>query len=153
VNGATDLTSKIVSLSPGDVATLDILRDGKPLTLKVTLGQRPENLAEQGGQSSGKAPEKSALRGVTVQNLTADIRNQLGVSPETQGVVVSQVDPDSPAAEALQRGDVIESINRQPVHNVDDFNRLAGQAAGQTLLRINRQGQGIYVVISPEGGE
>jgi serine protease Do len=153
VTGATDLTSKIVSMSPGDVATLDILRDGKPLTIKVTLGQRPENLGAEGGQNSGKAPEKSALRGVSVQNLTADIRNQLGLSPEVQGVVVSQVDPDSPAAEALQRGDVIESINREPVRNVDDFNRLAAQATGQTLLRINRQGQGIFVVISPEGGE
>jgi len=46
------------------------------------------------------------------------------------------------------RGDVIESINRQPVRNVAEFNRLATQAKGQTLLRINRQGNGVFVVIS-----
>jgi len=50
---------------------------------------------------------------------------------------------------------VIESINRQPVNSVADFNRLAGQAKGRTLLRVNRQGQGQFVVLSPgdTGGE
>ena len=66
-----------------------------------------------------------------------------------QGVVVSDVDQDSPAAGYLQRGDVIESINRQPVQNIGDFNRLAAAAKGQTLLRINRQGSGAYIVITP----
>jgi S1-C subfamily serine protease len=70
-------------------------------------------------------------------------------------VVISELDPNSPAARTgLQAGDVIEGINRQPVHNVGDFNRLAKDAKGQTLLRINRQGTGAFVVISPddEGG-
>ncbi len=50
---------------------------------------------------------------------------------------------------------MIESINRQPVRSVADFNRLAAQANGQTLLRINRQGTGAFVVISPDesGGD
>jgi S1-C subfamily serine protease len=69
------------------------------------------------------------------------------------GVVIVQLDPNSPAAQSgLQEGDVIESIDRQPVHNVADFNRLATQAKGQTLLRINRQGNGAYVNISPDEG-
>jgi S1-C subfamily serine protease len=65
-------------------------------------------------------------------------------------VVISNLDPDSPAAQVgIQPGDVIESINRQSVNSVADFNRLAAGAKGQTLLRINRQGNGIFVVISP----
>jgi hypothetical protein len=48
---------------------------------------------------------------------------------------------------------VIESINRQPVHNVEDFNRLAAGAKGQVLLRVNRQGVGMFLVISSDGGE
>ena len=48
---------------------------------------------------------------------------------------------------------LIEGINRHPVNSVEDFNRLAAEAKGQTLLRINRQGNGGYVVITPgEGG-
>ena len=43
------------------------------------------------------------------------------------------------------------AFNRQPVHNVGDFNKLAAEAKGQTLLRVNRQGSGAFVVISPDG--
>ena len=88
-----------------------------------------------------------------MQNLTPSIRDQLGLPSNVTGVVIAQLDPNSPAAQyGLQEGDVIESINRQPVHNVGDFNRLAAQAKGQTLLRINRQGNGVFVVISPDEG-
>jgi len=69
-----------------------------------------------------------------------------------RGVVITEVDPSSPAGQkGLQEGDVIEGINRHPVNSVADFNRLAAEAKGQTLLRIIRQGYGYYVVISPDG--
>jgi serine protease Do len=72
------------------------------------------------------------------------------VPPDTHGVVISNLDPLSPAAQSgLQQGDVIESINRQPVRSSADFERLASQAKGDTLLRINRQGNGVFIVISP----
>jgi S1-C subfamily serine protease len=68
--------------------------------------------------------------------------------------VISELDPGSPAAQAgMQPGDVIETINRHPVNSVADFNRLAAEAKGQTLLRINRQGNGIFVVITPGDSE
>jgi S1-C subfamily serine protease len=68
--------------------------------------------------------------------------------------VISELDPSSPAAQGgVQPGDVIEGINRQPVNSVADFNRLAAEAKGQTLLRINRQGNGLFVVISPGDSE
>jgi S1-C subfamily serine protease len=66
-------------------------------------------------------------------------------------VVITEVDPSSPAGQTLQQGDVIESIDRHPVNSVTDFNRLAAEAKGKTLLRVIRQGYGSYVVISPDG--
>jgi serine protease Do len=92
------------------------------------------------------------LRGVTVQNLTPDVRKQLGLPSDAHGVVVTEVDPSSPAAQVLTQGDIIMSINRHDVNSVTDFNRLASDAKGQTLLRIMRQGQAAFVVI-PEQGE
>jgi len=79
----------------------------------------------------------------------------VGIPPNVTGVVIVQLDPNSPAAQSVQEGDVIEGINRQPVRNVTDFSRLAAQAKGQTLLRIIRQGNGFFVVISPDesGGD
>jgi serine protease Do len=160
VNDAGQLTLLVTNLAPGSVATLDVIRDGQPLTIKVTLGERPSNLSARnggGGEGNGGpggSVQQGTLRGIEVQNLTPSVRDQLSLPANVMGVVISQVDPDSPAGQfGLQEGDVIESINRQPVRNVGDFNRLAAQAKGQTLLRVNRQGNGVFVVISPNGDD
>ena len=103
--------------------------------------------------SFSKKPSQGTLRGISVQNLTPAIRDQLGLPSNVNGVVISELDPNSPAAQTgLQPGDVIQSINRHPVASVDDFNRLAAQAAGEALLRVNRQGNAAFVVVSPDGG-
>jgi len=154
IQDANQLTAEVTNLNPGSVATLDIMRDGQPLTIKVTLGERPSDLGARVGAGGGI--EQGALRGINVENLTPALRDQAGVPANVNGVIIVQVDPNSPAAQfGLQEGDVIESINRQPVRNVGDFNKLAGQAKGQTLLRINRQGNGVFVVVSPDedGGD
>jgi serine protease Do len=154
VEGSEQLTAMVTDLNPGTEVKLDILRDGQPMTIRLTLGERPANLGVRAGV--GKAPSEGALRGITVQNLTPDLRDQLGLPQNVRGVVISNLDPDSPAAQAgLQPGDVIEGINRHPVNSVTDFNRFAAEAKGQTLLRIDRQGSGFFVVITPgdTGGE
>jgi serine protease Do len=150
VDDAGQLTLAVTNLNPGAVAKLDILRDGQPMTINVTLGERPTNIAST--RPGGGSVQQGVLRGIEVQNLTPSVREQLGLPANVMGVVITQVDPNSPAAQSVEEGDVIESINRQPVHNVGDFNRLASQAKGQTLLRVNHQGTGAYVVISPDEG-
>lgn len=151
VGGSSELTAMVTNTNPGSVATLEILRDGHPMTVKVPLGERPTNLAASAQNSNvGQAPSGGTLAGITVQTLTPDIRQQLGVSAGVTGVVISDIDPNSPAAQAgLGQGDVIESINRQPVRNVEDFNRLAASAKGEVLLRVNHQGEGEFIVITP----
>jgi serine protease Do len=147
VDGADRFRALVAGVSPGTQVTLGILRDGQSLDLKVTLGEQPSAAAEG---VAGKPSESSTLRGITAQELTPSIRDQLGLSPQTRGVVISDLDQDCPAAQqGLQPGDVIESINRQPVRSVADFDRLAAQATGDTLLRVNRQGSSAFVVISP----
>jgi len=146
------LTAMVTDLNPGADVKLDILRDGQPMAIHLTLGERPANLSVMAGV--GKAPTEGALRGITVQNLTPELRDRLGLSPDVRGVVIAEIDPDSPAAQAqLQPGDVIESINRHAINTLADFDRWAREAKGQTLLRINRQGNGAYVVITPGDNE
>jgi Do/DeqQ family serine protease len=158
INGTTvedsnQLMALVTDINPGSDVKLDILRDGQPMTIHMTLGERPANLPTTVG--TGQAPTEGALRGITVQNLTPDLRDRLGPSPDVHGVVVTELDPNSPAAQTLQPGDVIASINRHPVNTVADFDRWAAEAKGQTLLRVNRQGNGAYVVINPteNGGD
>jgi serine protease Do len=159
VDSSQALTTMTTNTNPGTEVTLSIIRDGKPMDVHVTLGERPADLPVQanlgggggfGGQ--GATPSQGTLRGIQVQPLTPEIRQQFGLSADVHGVVITQVDPNSPAAQAqLQAGMVIESINRHPVNSVGDFNRLAGEAKGDTLLRVNMQGQSAFIVISPNG--
>jgi serine protease Do len=151
VNDSSDLLAMTASTNPGTPVTLEILRNGQPQTVNITLEQRPSNLSYTGGPR--RSPNEGALRGVTVQNLTSDLRKQLGVPAETNGVVVTEVDPGSPAAQYLTQGDVILSINRHDVKSVADFNKFAAEAKGQTLLRIVRQGQAAFVVIPDQPEE
>jgi serine protease Do len=152
VDGADRFRALVAGMSPGSEVTLGILRDGKPETLKITLGEQPASMAGPGGAEKG--PSEGTLRGIAVQDLTPSIRQQLGLPTNTRGVVISDLDPDSPAAQAgLQSGDVIQSINRQPVTSIADFNRFAAQATGEVLLRVNRQGNAAFVAISPGGDD
>jgi serine protease Do len=149
------LTAMTTNSNPGTDITLGIVRDGKKMDVHVTLAERPADLpvsAPLGGGfgGQGSAPAQGTLRGIQVQPLTPDVRQQFGLPADVHGVVIAQIDPNSPAAQAqLQPGMVIESINRHPVNSVGDFNRLAGDAKGDTLLRINQQGQSAFIVISP----
>ena len=158
VDSQGSLTAMTTNANPGTEVTLGIIRDGKPMDIHVTLGERPANLpvvatpGSGGFGGEGAGPSQGTLRGIQVQPLTPDIRQQFGLPADVHGVVISQVDPNSPAGQqGLQPGLVIESINRHPVNSVGDFNRLAGEAKGDTLLRINNQGQSQFIVISPNG--
>lgn len=144
------LVAMVTDTNPGTTVKLDILREGQPMTIQVTLGERPADLSVHAGL--GSAPTQGTLQGITVQALTPEIRQQFGLPPDQQGVVISNLDPSCPAAQAgLQPGDLIEEINRHRVSSVGDFQRLAAEAKGDTLLRINRQGNGAFIVVSPNG--
>jgi serine protease Do len=154
VHDANELTIAVIQMQPGSVAHLDVLRNGQKMKMDVTLGSRPAE-DKMGRSFGGNAPSEkggeNALEGVEVENLTSDIAQQLQLPASTKGVVVDSVDEGSPAAEAqppLQRGDVITAVNRQPVANTNDYNRLINQGKGKSvLLYVNRQGSNIFVVV------
>jgi serine protease Do len=150
VSESDELLAMVASTDPGATVSLEILRNGKPLTVKVTLDQRPSDLGCTPGRH--RAPSAGPLRGISVKNLTPSLRTQLEIPADVSGVVVVDVDPDSPAADYLAQGDVILSVNHHPVNSVADFNNLAAEAKGQALLRIVHQGEILFAVISSEPG-
>jgi len=147
---ANDAVIRIIQMSPGTVAHLDVLRDGKQMTINITLGTRPsDDTVGRNFSSPGQGGNTSdALKGVTVETLTPDIAQQVNVPASTKGVVVDSVDDDSPASDVLQRGDVIVEVDRQPIANEKDYDRLVQQAKGDSiLLLVNRGGSNIFVAI------
>jgi serine protease Do len=149
ISGPNDLRLKVGSMPPGTTVHLKVLRNGQSRDMSLTLGEAP---AGKGASNSpaGMA-ENSPMRGVQVDDLTASTRQQLGLGPDVNGVVVTDVPDASPAAESgLQRGDVIEQVNRQSVNSVADYQRLIRQAGKEPLvLLINRGGNTTFMVVQP----
>ncbi len=145
VNSASDLRLRISQTAPGTAVKLGVSRDGKMQDFSVTLGELPEKVAQEGG---GNESGPGGLQGVEVQNLTPDLAQQLQLPAGTKGVVVSEVDPSSPAATELNRGDVIQEVNHKPVSNVEEYRQAIAAAGNQpVLLLVNRGGGTQYVVI------
>jgi serine protease Do len=144
------LRLQIASTPPGQTVHLEIQRGTAKQAISVTLGELPDTPEAAAAPGSDQTP--SSLAGVQVQALTADIAQQLGLPAETHGVVVTDVDESSTAAEAgLARGDVIQEVNRQPVATVDEYNRAVKAGNGQeVLLLVNHHGVTSYVAISTE---
>jgi serine protease Do len=148
VADSTSLRFAIASMAPGTTVDLKLIRDGKPMDVKVTLGELPEK-TESNQESGENRNGPSTLKGVEVQNLTPDIAQELNLPAGTHGVVVSQVDPSSAAGEAgLQRGDVIQEVNHKPVNSTDEYESAIRAAGSQpVLLLVNRGGITTYVAI------
>lgn len=140
------LTLRISQAAPGTAVDLRLLRDGQEQNLRITLGELPVD-PERAPAPGSQQGQGTALDGVAVDNLTADIARQLNLPPETRGVVVVQVQPDTTAATGLRRGDVIEEVNRQRISTVGEYEQAIRRASGEVLLLVNRGGSSSYIVI------
>ena len=116
---------------------LEILRDGKPLRVKAQIKEQPIDNQTLGAVPRQNQPQPqtprqpndqetvdSPLASIHVDELTPEKARQLDLPQNARGVLVTDVDPDSGVAE-LQKGDVIEEINQQPVASVSDYNKIA----------------------------
>jgi serine protease Do len=120
VLNASDLQMTVSQHTPGSKMTMHVMRDGKPQTLDITLGEF--HAKGETEQASADDTEKGSRLGVAVADLTPDVRQQLDLPAQVKGVVIQEVQPGSPAEDAgISRGDVILEINRQPVQSSDQF--------------------------------
>ncbi len=159
VEGSDDLTMDVISHEPGTTVTLDVIRNGQPMNVKVTLGTRPGGTDwNKSGNNNGNEPGNdngnegnAAVRGISVENLTPDLAQQIGVPASTHGVVVDSVDASSPAADSVGRGMIITAVDRKPVNNVSDFKRLMSQAEGKAVLLTIASSSGSgFTVVQPK---
>lgn len=160
VKSGDELTMAVIGHSPGSTVTLDLVRDKKPTKVSIKLAERPNGIdwdAKSKGSSNDNDDDSSAsgnttALGITVENLTPEIAEQIHVPATTKGVVVDQVDQSSPAADAsVGKGVVIIAVNRQPVTNVSQFKRLMEASKDKPiLLTVNVGGQTGFTVIQPK---
>jgi len=147
IEDANQLRLQIGLLSPGSTVKLSVLRAGTQQMVTVKMGEFPSKEERASVEKNGTG---SALEGVSVENLTPETAQELNLGSQSKGVVVSDIDPSSHAADAgLRTGDVIQQVNHQSVKSVQDFDRaLASAKKGDpTLLLVNREGTTLFVAV------
>jgi serine protease Do len=151
-----DLTGAVADTKAGTKVDVVVWRDGSEQTIQAEIGQMPgqEQMAALSGEEQPEETDAPKL-GVMLAELTPDAREQFELSAEIKGVVVTDVQPGSPAAEkGLQRGDVIVEADRKQVSNpkaVADAVREAAERGDDTvLLLVQRDGQSRFVAVGLE---
>jgi serine protease Do len=135
---------RLVANTPvGKQVKVDASRQGKAKTFMVTIVALKE-------EPQTAAAEATSQLGMETQNLTAELAQSMGLRL-AEGVVVSSVDDNGPAAEAgIRQGDVIIEVNRQRVRNTEEYVvALRKSAAGTVLLLISRGDSTLYVALKP----
>jgi serine protease Do len=145
-----ELIQMVGDASAGDVVPLDILRDGERITLTVTLDLLEEDrVVQASGENAG--PDNADMLGLSFSVITPELAEMYGIA-ETEGLVVTSVDPMSDAAaKRLMPGDVITEAGQQPVLTVSDLTDRIGEArdAGRKslLLLVRRGGDPQFVAL------
>jgi serine protease Do len=150
VQESSELPRLVATMPPGASATIDIIREGKPLSVPVVLGTLKEDVEQD--VAKPKPSEVEVSLGLRVEPITPDVATSLKLENH-EGVVVSGVDASGPAAEAgLRRGDVVREINRLPIHDIDDYETVTSNLKTDTtvLLLVERRGNNLYVALKPE---
>ena len=145
VKTGDELVAEISALKPGTTAKIGYIRNGKNSTADVTIADRSKLFAsrlgeqEEGGEQA--QPQESKF-GIVVRNITPDMAQRYQL-PNTRGVMVQDLKPDGFGdTVGLSRGDVILEINKQPVTNEDDFQRIQSQV---------KSGQDVVFLVRPRG--
>lgn len=150
IEDTNHLRNLVAATGVGAVADVKVIRDGREVTLKVKIGELPEEEAVI-GRGFGEGPEKDV--GFKVSNLTPAIRKQLELPENQGGVVVRDIKQASDAYQkGLREGDVIVEINRVSISDLGDFNRVMSRVSpGQeVLLLVVTEGHTRYVTFEME---
>ncbi|QPJ65416.1 MAG: DegQ family serine endoprotease [Candidatus Nitrohelix vancouverensis] len=135
------LPKVVANTNPNSVVDVIVIRNGEEKTLRVTIEVLKDSTEVQ-------VASKDPL-GMQTQDITPELAQSLQLDV-TEGILVSDVTPGEPAAEAgVRRGDVITEMNRAPIKNLDDYNRLKAtlQPGKSALFLVKRGGNTIYIAV------
>ena len=135
VNSVKELLSVVGSAEVGRKVKIVVIRNKKELPKEVEIGERPLNLEELG---AAVTEESKGWRGLQIGDLSSQEAKRFRIQEQT-GVLVLDVELNSAADSAgIIAGDVILEINKQPVKDVADYNRLTKGLKGEVLVRTGR---------------
>ena len=152
INGSA-LQVAVSEMTPGTKISLGVMRDGKPVTLDMTVGEFHGKTEVAANGEDGQDGPQSGKLGLAVSDLTPDARQKINVPDQVHGVVVQSVRPASPADDAgIQPGDVILEVNRKPAQSASEFaNEVHQNQNGKDLLLLVwSKGNASYRTVHPD---
>ena len=144
VKAMSILPAMVAETPVGKEVEILIIRKGKEKRLTITIGELEEDT-----RVAATTPKIEESFGLSVQELTPEIAESLSLKGE-KGVVISGIENGSPASDAgLQRGDLIQEIEHEPVENLSDYKRIMEESSSkkQILIVIKHRGHSRYVVL------
>ncbi len=125
------LVKTISSLRPGTEVSLGLVRDGRPLALNARLEERSadDDEAADGEKPPAAPAKKGDALGLSVAVLPAAARAEMRVPRDRVGVVVREILGADPGTDALEEGDLVVEVNRQPTPDVASYRRVVGGLA------------------------
>ena len=147
-NDSAQLRNLVALAGKGKKVRVDLLRGGKEKSFEVTLGELP---ADGAGLGSGAQQTEDAglFAGVSVREIDGATRGQMHIPENVRGVLVTRIEPQSPAAATgLRTGDVILEVNRTGTPSVDTFRKAARKNEGRALVLVYRNGVTIFLSVS-----
>jgi serine protease Do len=153
VSDTRELVRIVGNSEIGEAVRVVVFRDGKTQTLLVTLGRREEAEAVVPASAPVTEPVEQEVLGLKIAEMTDELREQLGLKPSSQGLVVQDVAEDSEAYEkGLRAGDVITEAGQQKVDKVGDLEDRISDAkdAGRKslLLLVRRADEPRFVALA-----
>ena len=157
VDDTRGLVQQVGNTEVGKEVRVMVFRDGQTETLRVTLGRREDAERTVPASVNRDEPITSEFMGLTVSNLTDELREQLGLPADAEGLVVGEVAEDSEAFEkGLRAGDIIIEAGQEKVASVRDLEERVESAkeAGRKslLLLVRRAGDPRFVALSLDAG-
>ena len=139
IDGDDALIQMIAARSPGSAAAVQVLRDGRTLNVTLKLAERPQRGRQESADVGRPQPtgRRGPPLGLSVREVDARSAARYRLPEGTRGVVVSRVEPMSPAFDAdIERGHVLLEINRQRIQDINDYRRLTDGARPGDVLAM-----------------
>ncbi len=152
IKTAEDALSRIRSMKSGEVGTITVIRKGEALETSVkAIAKSDTNTLKLRSDISATGQSIAAALGITVSNLTPQQRTALGLTESDPAIVISEVKPNSQAAQRFAPGDLIHRINQDPITDVATFYDLLGSLpqGKTTVMILSRDGHVIKALLNP----
>lgn len=152
VRDRDELVGFVVATRPGSTVPVKVLRNKKEQTFNITVEELNLETETRASRTDPNEPDVQASEGfgLTLSQITPDVARRLRLPPDTEGVLVSGIEPGSPAFRSgVQRGDIVLQVNRQDVSTPSEASQLLNQVeSGSTaFFLILRNGQETFVTV------